>query len=255
MNLPKLSDWKPTREALHSAALVLSALGKLGKAQDPHFFHHLALTVTAKGMTTGTTTQGEFLLDFQSARVVYTSPEGSTQTIALSGHSQVSLLETLIRKTGENLEPDLSHITHDDPFDFDEQIAADYIDALNLIQTAFTEFRSTLSDDKTNIVVFPHHFDLSFLWFNGEARNEQQAHMNFGFSPGDETISRPYVYIYAWSGKDYLPLEVSKPLRHHVDFKSGVILAYDDLVASNDPQNMLGDALQQAKTAAQALWG
>ena len=257
MTLPSLTDWEVTREALHQAALVLSPIKKLGVDPDEKFFHHVALHVAPEGLTTGTTASGGLLLNFMAGTVSYIPLKGQSLSISLAGHTQISLMDAILKtmeQSGMKIEPDRGKINHDSPLHIDLHQASDYASVLNTVYRALSVFHGSLSGDRTEPVVFPHHFDLSFLWFNGTAENEQQPHVNFGFSPGDDSIPRPYLYGYAWDGKGFLDLQVSEPLHHDPNYTGGVVLYYDDLRVSDNPGEMLKSALESIQKAASPLW-
>jgi hypothetical protein len=260
MPLPTLTDWEPTRDALHQAALVISAIKKLGVQRDEHFFHHLAMQANPHGLTSGITTFGVFSLDFTAQAVSYQPSSGQKNRIPLAGHNQKTLLDALlrtVRESGFTVEVDRSQLNQQTPFDINPEWASGYAHILFTMVTALNQARVSLPPQSTNVVVFPHHFDASFLWFNGEAKSEQQPHVNFGFSPGDSTINRPYFYAYAWGGKAYLNIPVDPPLMHDHRFKAGVMIPYDEVIRdSSDPIGVITGAVSAIRAAVESqLWG
>jgi hypothetical protein len=83
----------------------------------------------------------------------------------------------------------------------------------------------------TPLVVWPHGFDLSFLWFRGNDLDEHsQPHMNFGFSPGSEGFPRPYLYSYAWPAlSDLTSRPLLAPARWFNGSWKGAVVDYDSL--------------------------
>src|SRR5919109_78870 len=72
-------------------------------------------------------------------------------------------------------------LTNDAPLLIDAHASADYAQALDRVFTATARFRARLTGLQTPIVVWPEHFDLSFLWFATERATDEFPHMNFGF--------------------------------------------------------------------------
>lgn len=256
MPLPKLDSWEATRTTFHQASLVLSAFGKISRPADTVFWHHITLSIVPEGLTTGFTDFGKFLLDFNDGAAVYTTPKGDQHIIGLRGHSQKSLADALmnhVTSAGFRAEINREHIESDTKFEFDDSAATTFIEAANTVVAGFNAFRETLPKDEiTDLVLFPHHFDFSFLWFNVPVENEHQPHMNFGFSGGDDAIPMPYLYAYAWSeGTGYITLDVPPPWQHHEAFTSGIMTAYDDLQSAG----AVTKTLNAAKEAGLSLWG
>jgi len=252
MSLPTLPNWEATRESLHRAALVVSAFAKLGRERDPIFYHHLTLYVTPDGLTSGATANGEFSLNLHHAAVIHAAPNGEKTQIPLAGLNQVTLGEAL-HKAVPNQQPELSELDNQEAFDTTH--AADYAHTLSAINAALNAVRAGLAGDRTPIVVFPHHFDLSFLWFNGAGKNEHQPHINWGFSPGDSSITRPYLYAYAWAGEAYANLQVPPPWQHHPNFTTGVMVDYDTTLRDAPDLNALvAAAAAELIRAASAIW-
>jgi hypothetical protein len=246
--LPELLDWASTRDSLHRASQVLGAFRKLGVERDPKFYLHQSLQVISDGLSTGTTQLGELHLNFPAAEIE-ALPD---HHLPLTGETQASLsqkIEELFSAAPEGM-------GNTEPLVVDPEQAVDYARALNFFHDVLSEFRENLPGFKTPLVVWPHHFDLSFLWFKLEDGDEHAAHVNFGFAPGGDGVSqRPYLYAYAWDGSTYAKLDVAEPLRHDPNFISGVILLYDDLLDVENPAEVVKTALESIRAAAEAHSG
>jgi len=85
------------------------------------------------------------------------------------------------------------------------------------------------------IVLWPHHFDMSFLWFVTSNTDEHSApHFNFGFAPFSDDIERPYFYAYAWGDKTgYVEVPLDPPARPSGRAWAGLYAEYDTL--RNEP--------------------
>jgi hypothetical protein len=235
MNLPELANWSTTRDSLHRAAQVVGEIRRLLVPAMPNALH-LSLNVAPEGVSSGPLPGGDVVtLDFAKARVVYHGADGSETSVALEGQTPVSLLNAVagVMLTDADL-PGGSRIEDDTtPFDVDTAQAADYARALYGLYTGMARFRAGLSGTMTPLVVWPHHFDLSMLWFAGHVPDEhKEAHINYGFAPFSEGFERPYIYVYAWPMPDNATSTAPPaPARWHTEGFTGIVIDYDDLRA------------------------
>jgi hypothetical protein len=78
---------------------------------------------------------------------------------------------------------------------YDAAQAKAYLEALSWMSQQFQVIKSGISGGLTApVLLYPHHFDLSLVWFPWD--DERQ--LALGWSTGDETIRRPYIYVTAW---------------------------------------------------------
>jgi hypothetical protein len=266
--LPTLINWKQTSHSLHKAAMLLGAIRQLVRPREANYLE-LALRVEPNGLSTDRLpTGGSVLLDFTQAALVYTCPDGERHpAIALAGHSQVALLEALLREmadhgealatpqpgqsyvaaflaaldsNGHVFKPKPGELTSDAPLVVDPSVGADYARVLYSVFTAAARFRARLTGQQTPIVVWPEHFDLSTLWFPANDRSDAAPVMNFGFAPFDAATERPYLYAYAYpmpAGFETLPLPT--PATWHTEGWKGLFVAYDDLARADDPEALI----------------
>ena len=119
----------------------------------------------------------------------------------------------------------------------DPQVSGQYMDALYRIFTAVARFRARLTGPMTPIVVWPEHFDLSFLWFATDKATDEFPHMNFGFAPFDAETERPYLYAYAYPMPDaFERLPLPARARWHTSGWRGALVPYDALTAVEHPE-------------------
>ncbi|MBZ0292877.1 MAG: DUF5996 family protein [Anaerolineae bacterium] len=239
MPLPALENFSQTRTSLQHAAQVLSAIRKATTPQLPNALR-LSLQVVPQGLTTGPLSfGGALLLDFAQAAVVYHSPDQTEETISLVGHHSRSLRQALLPLLSA-VGPDLQgvDVTDETPFEIDPTTAADYAQALYTIFTAVARFRARLFGPQSPIVVWPHGFDLSTLWFSGSGADEHHdPHMNFGFSPASPGFDRPYFYSYAYPlPQGYHAVALPPAVQTIHEPFSGMIFSYDDMVSLYDPE-------------------
>jgi hypothetical protein len=237
--LDALSQWEPTRNTLHAVSGVLAALRKAYTDPQPLALH-LSLYLTPTGLSTGGTSAGRFVLNFANATIEYYKPNHTVVWLPLARYSTTADLMGAL----------LGEITADMPTDSmpviiapeitplylrDDEIAA-YGQTLQMIYTAISRVRGRLLGTMSPIVVWPHGFDVSTLWFKGSELDESQPHINIGFSPGSAGFSRPYVYIYAHpmpDGFETLPLPT---LAHwYTDTWKGAVIDYDSLRTQDSP--------------------
>jgi hypothetical protein len=138
---------------------------------------------------------------------------------------------------GHPFPPTREDLTSQQPLRIDPVQSADYAQALYRIFTAAARFRAGLVGSMTPIVVWPEHFDLSFLWFATDVADDQHPHMNFGFAPFADDIDRPYLYTYAYPmPDDFEQLSPPNGAGWHTAGWQGAIFPYDALAAENDPE-------------------
>lgn len=256
MTLPTLTAWENTRAGLHHAAQTLGAIRKLAAPPLPNYAH-LGLFVTPYGLTTGPLPFGHLSLDFIQ-RVVRCHIGPNTHNIALAGHTQITLLDRVLETlnhAGHPLSPDRSKISNDTLFAIDEAQSAAYAQALFAVFTAIARFRARLLGALSPMIVWPHGFDLSFLWFPGPSMDEQKdPHMNFGFSPGSPGIDHPYIYAYVWPLPDHLTqLPLPAPAHWHTQGWIGVVLSYNEIITSADPAGQIETILDTVYRAISGL--
>jgi hypothetical protein len=258
MSLPALHDFDQTRASLHRAAQVLSAVRK---AVTPPLPNALRLSVypVAQGVTTGPlSTGGDLLLDFIERALVYRQPGEPALSIALEGHTQASLagaLLALLAEEGHDIDTDGDSTADTAPLVIDAATAADYARALYAVFTATARFRARLFGPQSPVVVWPHGFDLSTLWFAGRGADEHSdPHMNFGFSPASPGFDRPYLYAYAYplpaGFYDVALPALIQPVRE--PFK-GYVVRYDDLAGLADPEAAVENLFSEIQRAVAPL--
>jgi hypothetical protein len=260
MRLPSLTNWEETAQSLHQVTVLMGAIRRLLLPHVPNYLE-LALQIKPAGMSTGRLPSGvEVSLDMPQAALVFQPSTGDAVSIPLTEHSQASLFETLLAafaaqgqalalETAEH--PSLTEAflaalqakghrpipLSETPLQVRPELAADYAQVLYRIFTATARFRARLGGPMTPIVVWPEHFDLSFLWFATENATEAGPHLNFGFAPYSPGLERPYLYSYAHP----LPADFGSPplpplATWHTAGWTGVVVPYDELVKMADPE-------------------
>lgn len=264
MPLPLLDQWDVTIHSLHRAGQILGALRLALLPAVPNYLE-LSTRITPQGLSTdGLPGGAEVRLDFTSAAMIVRHPDGTTATLALRGHSQRSLCEAVLAElqktelsdglagagegarveklrdlmaaTEHPLLEEHDSVTDEQPLEVDAALSADYATTLNAVFTAAARFRARLSGFMTPVVVWPEHFDLSFLWFAGEPSGEEAPLMNFGFAPFGGGIKHPYLYAYAYPMPDNaIETMLPAPAYWHTEGWRGAVVPYAQIAHADDP--------------------
>ena len=239
MALPSLSNWETARDALHQIALVLGAFRVACVDPQPNDLH-FSLDLTEAGFSTSTMRCGGVLeYDLNSLQMSFSRCGASVFTLDAMGSSQVSLARALIaifQDSGYSISPSMKRITHDSALDIDADLSRNYLHALKRVYTALARFRARLGGYMTPLVLWPHHFDMGFIWFPGGGSDEHaDPHISFGFAPFSAGLDRPYIYAYAWSkASGYVQAPVAAPAQAITEGYTGLYAAYDDLREAGD---------------------
>jgi hypothetical protein len=253
MPLPALTGWEDTCAALHEAAQVIGAARAAVAAPEPNWTH-LGLRVVPRGLSTGLLPSvGELVLDFPTLAVVYHSPEGESVTFALDQHTPKTLahaVENGLTTSGHPVALKRDRISDEAMPVADPVLAADYANVLYMLAETFGEFRGGLPGQKSPLVVWPHGFDLSFLWFATGDASEEAPHMAFGFSPGSPGLGRPYIYSYVYPVPEGLTdHDLPALTRWHTEGWTGTVTAYDDLAGTDDAAAVVAATLRTLYTS------
>ncbi len=248
MMLPTLSNWETTRDALHQVALTIGAIRVASSdplANDLQY----SLTVTQGGVSTSDLKiVGELKFDFASFSLTYLSSENDGFTIDATNHTQQSLMKAILEEFAKMdiiLEPSMKHIVHDNPFEINKSLAKDYATTIDTIFTALARFRARLSGGMSPIVIWPHHFDMAFMWFATESMDEHTApHLAIGFAPFSDGINRPYFYGYGWSQETgYVQVALDPPAQAITESYTGLYAEYDTLRTEDNFNQVIEDML------------
>lgn len=273
MPLPELDPTAmPTLSGLHRGALLLKAVQYLTQSPLPAYLD-LALHVAPAGLVSGTLPAGgRVWLDVAAGHLVYAPAAAAATSVALHGRSQAvvfaDLFSALARHdlsgrlpAGDDIEsrvmaalatagrpsapPPRPQLLDESIITIDSQVARSYSQALDLIFTGLARFRAHLRGTMTPIVLWPHHFDLSMLWFLGHAIDDYQPHLNFGFAPFSAGIEHPYLYAYAYPYPDrYDPPTLPTGAHWHTAGWTGVVLPYPVIAAQPNPINFIETTCQ-----------
>ena len=255
MSLSPLKEFMPTALSLHRASRVLGALRKLVRAPEANHLE-LALRIEPGALSTEILPGGATVrLEFAEARVAC-ALGADRREIALHQHTTRSLLEAVLEGL-ESLGAPLvgsgdsrvdgflralevkgltanfgaGSVPDDEALTVDAASSAALGVALETVFTGLSRFRSRLNGAMTPLVVWPHHFDASMLWFPGAKMEETEPHLNFGFAAYDAEFTEPYLYAYAYPMlANFSQLEAPAPWRWHTEGWQGATIKYSDLM-------------------------
>lgn len=199
--LAKLKNWKNTKNALHQSMQVLRSTRLLQADPLPNGLHYASF-IRPFGATTGPLKfGGELKINFPKLAVIYEKDGSEIFSVGLSGHNLISLFDEVFsrfKRVGLKLNPERKKVTSSEQFKLNSGHAKAYAQIQFRVYTALARLKAHLLGTQTPVVLWPHGFDLSFIWFARGINERKDPHMNFGFSPGDKSIPRPYLYFYAW---------------------------------------------------------
>jgi hypothetical protein len=247
MRLPFLFEWTDTRQGLHQAAQVVGAVRTAVVAPEPNWTH-LGLRVAKTGLTTGELPDfGTMTLDIAAQAILFDPPDHDPVGFSLARHTQISLAEAVesgLEALGYPVALNHAKLTGKNVIDINPVPAADYARILVVMDAILAAFRDQLPGNKTPLIVWPHGFDLAFLWFATDETSEEAPHMGFGFSPYSAGLERPYLYSYPYPVPDNLTgLELPPVTRWHTEGWTGTVTDYDQVIRQPEPAALLQDVL------------
>lgn len=234
MSLPALANWDETRDALHQIALVIGAIRVACSDPLPNDLH-FSLDLRADGISTTRMRCGGVLdFDLASLQLNFTRGDRVVFRLDAAGHSQKSLMRRLLACFGDcgyGIRPSMKHITSETEFAIDGAVAESYALALNTAYTDLARFRAKLRGFMTPLALWPHHFDLAFIWYPTDKTDEQSdPQIAYGFAPCSPGLERPYYYAYAWSeSTGYLDFPLDAPAHAISEGYIGLYASYDAL--------------------------
>lgn len=246
MPLPALDQWNETRDSLQRAAQVLGAIRTSVVAPLPNALRR-SLDPVPYGLSAKCPPIGELRLVY-AERAVTLHPAGGEQSmIFLKGHDQTSLMDTLLEAlatTGHHPTPERTDL-NSTTFIIDKALAADYAHVQDRMFTTLARFRARLLGPMTPLVIWPHHFDMAFLWFSTpDVDDHKNPHMGIGFAPYSDGIDHPYFYAYCWPLPDGL---IGTPIPEGTEWNTegwrGVRLDYARFMNMDDPETFIETTL------------
>ncbi len=267
-----LDEWKETYATLH---MWMQIVGKLRLAHSPLVNHwwNVPFYVTARGLTTSALPYGrrsfEIDFDFIDHRLVISTSEGATTSLALSPRSVADFYREvfeLLRSLDIDTEIYTMPVEIPNPIPFTEDTehasyVAEYANRLWRIllhvERVFQRFRGEFVGKCSPVHFFWGSFDLAVTRFSGRpapAREgadpitrEAYSHevISAGFWPGSGNVPAPAFYCYcAPEPEGFAGARVLPESAYYNPATAGFILLYDDVRRADSPEQMLLDFLR-----------
>jgi hypothetical protein len=247
---PKLNDWMNTARALHQYVLIMGATQQYWREKEPLHLEQ-ALQVGGEGLVardnSGTR---QARLNFQDISLELYSPQ-LVRTLFLTEIEPTKAFKHVLEffEIDENefwqgLENKGGKLEFSsDTLTLDTGTAQTYGEILYRVFTALSRVKAKFLGSQSPLVVWPHHFDLSTLWF-ADAMDEHKPHLNLGFAPFDSVHEEPYVYAYAYPMPDkFETLPLPQPAMWHLESWQGMWIPFAELVRLENPEQMIEDCL------------
>jgi hypothetical protein len=275
--------WSETYATLH---LLTQIIGKIRLARSPWLNHswHVALYVTARGLTTSPIPDGartfQIDLDFIDHHSRISTSDGATRELALAGQSvanfyratMAALSDLGIDVTIDEMPSELAEPTR---FSQDHQHASYAPDAVRrffqiLVNTdrVFKQFRTGFVGKASPVHFFWGSFDLAVTRFSGRRAPrhpggvphladdvvcEAYSHevSSTGFWPGSGAIDYPAFYCYAYpEPAGFRTTQVRPDAAFFSETLGEFILPYDAVRTAAEPDQILLEFLQSTYEAA-----
>src|SRR6202140_2253993 len=275
--------WRETRETLH---LWTQIIGKIRLARAPWLNHswHVALYVTARGLTTSPIPDGarSFQIDFDfidHALRISTS-DGAGRQLALAGQSVASFYAAVMANLAElgiavaidempNELPDPIRFSQDHLHaSYDPAAVRRFFQILLNADAVFKQFRTGFLGKASPVHFFWGSFDLAVTRFSGrraprhpggvphlpddvvaEAYSHEES--SAGFWPGSGAVDYPAFYCYAYpEPAGFRSTRVRPDAAFFSEALGEFILPYDAVRTAAAPDQTLIDFLQTTYEAA-----
>jgi hypothetical protein len=251
--LPALNskDLGPTRDRLQAAALVLSSLQRAFIPKHPRQWQY-GLEVNMRGLSTQPCKlRGEELrgtLDIVKHKVRLGGDRWPLT--AYDGAQLFSEVQVWLQSQG--IETELEPPKFADSGEFNPEQATLYGEALWWLEEQFRELKGSIKTGVTSpILLYPHHFDLSLVWFP----HDDERQLSVGWSTGDENIAESYLYLTASPEPDgFKSIKLPDEAHWQTEGFSGGVLPYAALAGSDSPDKLFKQFAEDTFKAARPLF-
>jgi Family of unknown function (DUF5996) len=276
-------DWRDTKDTLH---LYTQVIGKLRLALSPPEpeWAHVAMYVTARGLTTGPIPYGDgvFQADFDlidHALTVSTS-DGGFHGIRLAPRTVADFYELVMRALRSlGIDADISATPQEvpDPIPFPEDtVHASYaapsvtrfFQVLVQVDKVLRAHRASFLGRASVVNFFWGTFDLAYTRYSGRAaeppqgaggivqRSADAEQICAGFWAGDGRYERPAFYSYMYPKREGFEREaIIPPAARWSDEMGEFLLDYDDVRTAASPAEELLAFLRSTYDAGATLGG
>jgi hypothetical protein len=275
--------WRETYETLH---LWTQIVGKIRLARTPWLNHswHVALYVTARGLTTSPIPDGartfQVDLDFIDHLLQVSTSDGAQRQFALAGQSVASFYAAImaaLAELGIHIAIDEMPSELPEPIRFsddskhssyDPGAVRRFLQILVNVDRVFKQFRTGFLGKASPVHFFWGSFDLAVTRFSGrraprhpggvphlpddvacEAYSHEES--SAGFWPGSGAIDYPAFYSYAYpEPAGFRAAKVHPDAAFFSEALGEYILPYDAVRTADDPDKALLEFLQSTYDAA-----
>jgi hypothetical protein len=277
------SAWRETYATLH---LWTQIVGKIRLVRSPWLNHswHVALYVTARGLTTSPIPDGfrtfQIVFDFIDHHLRISTSDGATRQFALAGQSVASFYAAVMAELAElgihiaidempNELPDPIRFSEDRTHaSYDPDAVRRFLQILVNVDRVFKQFRTGFLGKASPVHFFWGSFDLAVTRFSGrraprhpggvphlsdEVACEAYSHevSSAGFWPGSGAIDYPAFYSYAYpEPPGFRAVKVRPEAAFFSEALGEFILPYDAVRTAAAPDQALLDFLQSTYEAA-----
>jgi len=275
--------WRETCATLH---LWTQIIGKIRLARAPWLNHswHVALYVTARGLTTSPIPDGvrtfQIELDFIDHLLRISTSDGATRQLALTGQSVASFYASIMATLAElgihiaidempNELPEPIRFSQDNQHaSYDPDAVRRFFQILVNADRVFKQFRTAFLGKASPVHFFWGSFDLAVTRFSGRRAPrhpggvphlpdavacEAYSHevSSAGFWPGSGAIDYPAFYSYAYpEPAGFRATRVRPDAAFFSEALGEFILPYDAVRTAPQPDQALLDFLQSTYEAA-----
>ncbi len=124
--------------------------------------------------------------------------------------------------------------------EIDERAAQEFLAQFVNLSGLLSEFHKKIASNdgvKTQICLWPHHFDNAFKWFSGRKIDEIDEFMGIGVSNGDEMYVLPYIYMTIYPElRKMNTLDLPEGANLHDTDWQGLILTYEAILEMKTPE-------------------
>jgi len=277
------ASWRDTYATLH---LWSQIVGKIRLVRSPWLNHswHVALYVTARGLTTSPIPDGtrsfQIDFDFLDHALRITTSDGAARQFALAGKSVASFYAAVMADlTALGISTEIDEIPNElpDPVRFsqdhghasyDLEAVGRFHQILVNVDSVFKQFRTGFLGKASPVHFFWGSFDLAVTRFSGrraprhpggvphlsdEVACEAYSHevSSAGFWPGSGAIDYPAFYAYAYPEPEgFRATKVRPDAAFFSEALGEFILPYDAVRTAREPEQALLEFLQSTYEAA-----
>src|SRR6267154_2597590 len=275
--------WRDSYETLH---LWTQIVGKIRLKRTPWLNHswHVALYVTARGLTTSPIPDGtrtfQIDFDFLDHTLRISTSDGAQRQFALAGHSVASFyaaimaelaqlgIHVAINETPNELPEPIRFSQDHQHASYDPDAVRRFLQILVNSDRAFKQFRTAFLGKASPVHFFWGSFDLAVTRFSGrraprhpggipnlpdEVACEAYSHeeSSAGFWPGSGAIDYPAFYSYAYpEPASFRTMQVRPDAAFFSEALGEFILPYDAVRTAAAPDQALLEFLQSTYEAA-----